>query len=105
VLTELKERGLITLKPSELKKKIKKNFDVRPRNFEGRYGQSQQFEKHFIRWEKYCNYNNTYEKKKLINNNNKITYEELIHIFKIISIQVDGGSEFMKYFENTCKET
>jgi transposase len=147
MLRKLNQIGLIHLKGSKLKKKLKPNElnKTRGRDFSKSHSKKWNYEKHHISNKKNVKHNNI-DKINVgeliqidhlkINKNNlrfiefsaidPITRYKLSHCyssansknakdflinkllkqlpFKVISIQVDGGSEFRKHFEEACKE-
>ena len=123
IIKFLKEKGLILISPSASRQKRKRRFNkghAQPWVYgmrANKLGELLQIDhmsvcknqlpaKHFQAWSpigKFI-YANVYSNAK--SSTAKKFLKELVNSvpFKIISIQVDGGSEFMKDFEEACKE-
>lgn len=124
ILKQLKAKGLIQTSPSSLPKKRRRNFTkghAKPWVFKAytdiQMGERVQIDhmtvtrngvclKHFQAWDRCSKYihANVYSNAK--SSSAKRFLLELIQLspFPILSIQVDGGSEFMAEFEAACQE-
>jgi IS30 family transposase len=123
IFTKLKEKGLIIKSLSAVRTKQARHFTghAKPLTFkkyeEMKFGENVQIDhmtvtkngcglKHFQAWER----KSRYIFAKLYSRANsscaaKFLREFVVKApFKVMSIQIDGGSEFMKEFETTCKE-
>jgi len=123
ILNHLKEKGLVTKSLSALRTKRKRSFKGHARPWEFKeykdmvMGERVQIDhmtvtkngicfKHFQGWERVSKFTfaNVYSNAKS-SSAKKFLMDLITNApFKILSIQVDGGSEFMAEFEDACKE-
>jgi DNA-binding MarR family transcriptional regulator len=123
ILTKLKAQGLITRSPSALRTKRKRNFKghAQPLKFkayeEMEIGENVQIDhmtvtkngfvcKHFQAWDRNSKFMHTQVYSNATSRSAARFLKEFMRNvpFKVLSIQVDGGSEFMQEFEETCEE-
>ena len=124
ILAHLKQKGLITKSVSAAKKRKSRNFSnthARAWTYKDyttmKLGERVQIDhmsvckngvrvKHFQSWERQSKHLHAHAYSRATSRSAKRFLEELICItpYPIISIQVDGGSEFMADFEKCCEE-
>jgi putative transposase len=124
ILAHLKQKGLITKSASAAKKRKSRNFSnthARAWTYKDyttmKLGERVQIDhmsvckngvrvKHFQAWERLSRHLHAHAYSRATSRSAKRFLEELIRIapYPILSIQVDGGSEFMADFEKCCEE-
>lgn len=123
ILTHLKERGLISKSASALRTKRKRNFKGHAKSWTFKdykkmvMGERVQIDhmtvtkngicfKHFQAWDRKSKFIDTQIYSDAKSSSAKRFLLDLVQKvpFKILSIQVDGGSEFMAEFEEACAE-